>query len=97
MPPPDAQARAEILRTSSRAIPLADDVDLEALAEQLDGYSAADCSALLREAALTAMRRDLDAAIVTAAEVEAARQVVRPSLDPAQVADLQAYADRRAT
>ncbi|BDD84289.1 putative conserved ATPase [Tsukamurella pulmonis] len=97
VPPPDAQARAEILRTSSRAIPLADDVDLEALAEQLDGYSAADCSALLREAALTAMRRDLDAAIVTAAEVEAARQVVRPSLDPAQVADLQAYADRRAT
>lgn len=95
VPPPDAEARAEILRTSSRSIPLADDVDLPALAEQLDGYSAADCSALLREAALTAMRRDLDAATVTAADVEAARQAVRPSLDPAQVADLQAYADRR--
>lgn len=97
VPPPDAEARAEILKTSSRSIPLADDVDLPALAEQLDGYSAADCSALLREAALTAMRRDLDAATVTAADVEAARQAVRPSLDPAQVADLQAYADRRAT
>ncbi|NMD58149.1 MULTISPECIES: AAA family ATPase [Tsukamurella] len=97
VPPPDAEARAEILRTSSRSIPLADDVDLPALAEQLDGYSAADCSALLREAALTAMRRDLDAATVTAADVEAARKAVRPSLDPAQVADLQAYADRRAT
>ncbi|KXO95725.1 AAA family ATPase [Tsukamurella tyrosinosolvens] len=97
VPPPDAEARAEILKTSSRSIPLADDVDLPALAEQLDGYSAADCSALLREAALTAMRRDLDAATVSAADVEAARQAVRPSLDPAQVADLQAYADRRAT
>ena len=95
VPPPDAEARAEILKTSSRSIPLAEDVDLPALAEQLDGYSAADCSALLREAALTAMRRDLDAATVTAADVEAARQAVRPSLDPAQVADLQAYADHR--
>lgn len=97
VPPPDAEARAEILKTASRSIPLAGDVDLAVLAEQLDGYSAADCSALLREAALTAMRRDLDAATVTAADVEAARQAVRPSLDPAQVADLQAYADRRAT
>ena len=96
VPPPDAEARAEILKTSSRSIPLADDVDLPALAEQLDGYSAADCSALLREAALTAMRRDLDAATVTAADVEAARLAVRPSLDPVQVAELQAYADRRA-
>ncbi|GAA1081590.1 AAA family ATPase [Tsukamurella spumae] len=95
VPPPDAEARAEILRTGSRSIPLADDVDLPALAERLDGYSAADCTALLREAALTAMRRDLDTATVTAADVEAARQAVRPSLDPAQVADLQAYADRR--
>ncbi|KXP10135.1 AAA family ATPase [Tsukamurella pseudospumae] len=95
VPPPDAEARAEILRTGSRSIPLADDVDLPALAERLDGYSAADCTALLREAALTAMRRDLDTATVTAADVEAARRAVRPSLDPDQVADLQAYADRR--
>ena len=97
VPPPDAEARAEILKTASRSIPLADDVDLPALAEQLDGYSAADCSALLREAALTAMRRDMDTATVTADDVEAARKVVRPSLDPAQVADLQAYADRRSS
>jgi len=31
---------------------LADDVDLDVLAAELDGYSAADCVALLREAAL---------------------------------------------
>ncbi|MDF0529468.1 AAA family ATPase [Tsukamurella sp. 8F] len=94
VPPPDAEARAEILRTASRNIPL-DEVDLDALATELDGYSAADCGALLREAALTAMRRDIDAATVTAADVEAARKVVRPSLDPRQVADLAAYAERR--
>ncbi|NLE80385.1 MAG: AAA family ATPase [Rhodococcus sp.] len=95
VPPPDADARVEILRASGKSVPLADDVDLEKLAAELDGYSAADCSALLREAALAAMRRSIDAADVTAADVASAREKVRPSLDPEQVAHLQAYADGR--
>jgi transitional endoplasmic reticulum ATPase len=95
VPPPDAAARADILRTASRSVPLAADVDLTALAADLDGYSAADCAALLREAALAAMRRDVDAADVTAADVGTARAAVRASLDAAQVESLRAYADRR--
>lgn len=93
--PPDAEARREILRTAGKAVPLASDVDLDALAAGLDGYSAADCVALLREAAMTAMRRSIDAADVTAADVEAARRTVRPSLDQAQVDTLRAFADGR--
>nr|WP_245554202.1 AAA family ATPase [Nocardia takedensis] len=95
VPPPDAQARAAILRTAARAVPLAAEVDLDGLAADLDGYSAADCAALLREAALSAMRRDVDAADVSAADVAAARAAVRPSLDRAQVESLRAYADKR--
>ncbi|ORV35486.1 ATPase [Mycobacterium conspicuum] len=90
--PPDAEARREILRTAGKSIPLAADVDLDAVAAELDGYSAADCVALLREAALSAMRRSIDAADVTAADLEAARNAVRPSLDPAQVESLRAFA-----
>jgi transitional endoplasmic reticulum ATPase len=92
--PPDAQARVDILRTAGKSIPLRD-VDLDALAADLDGYSAADCVALLREAALTAMRRSIDAAEITAADVAAARENVRPSLDPAQLANLRAFAAER--
>ncbi|NDZ95037.1 AAA family ATPase [Streptomyces sp. SID6673] len=95
VPPPDAAARVEILRASGRNVPLADGVDLQALADDLDGYSAADCSALLREAALSAMRRDIDAATVGPADVAEARTRVRPSLDAAQVENLRAYAERR--
>nr|WP_239476517.1 AAA family ATPase [Nocardia arizonensis] len=95
VPPPDAEARREILRTTGRSVPLSADVDLAALAADLDGYSAADCAALLREAALSAMRRDVNAADVTAADVAAARAVVRPSLDIEQVLSLRAYADNR--
>ncbi|MET7770731.1 AAA family ATPase [Nocardia sp. NPDC005366] len=95
VPPPDADARREILRTAGRSVPLADDIDLAALATDLDGYSAADCAAVLREAALAAMRRDVDTADVTAADVAAARAVVRPSLDPEQTESLRRYAENR--
>ena len=90
--PPDATARRDILRTSGKSVPLSADVDLDAVAAELDGYSAADCVALLREAALSAMRRSIDAAYVTAGDLEAARKAVRPSLDPLQVESLRAFA-----
>ena len=95
VPPPDAPARAAILRSTARNTPLSADVDLDALAAELEGYSAADCAALIREAALTAMRQSLDATEVTAAQLAAARQTVRPSLDPRQLAELAGYAAGR--
>ena len=93
--PPDAEARREILKTAAKSVPLSAEVDLGSLAAELDGYSAADCVALLREAALTAMRRSIDAADVTAADVSAARSRIRPSLDPEQVASLRDFAAER--
>lgn len=93
--PPDAEARHEILKTAATSVPLGKGVDLEALAADLDGYSAADCVALLREAALTAMRRSIDAADVTAEDLAKARDTVRPSLDPAQVESLRKFAAER--
>jgi len=93
--PPNADARRDILRTAGKNIPLSADVNLDELADTLDGYSAADCVALLRESALTAMRRSIDTADVTAADVAKARATVRPSLDPAQVDALRAFADKR--
>jgi len=95
VPPPDAAARADILRAAARNTPLAPDVDLTELGAELDGYSAADCAAVLREAALTAMRESLAATEVTAAHIAAARAAVPPSLDPAQLAALEAYASAR--
>ncbi|GAA4932784.1 AAA family ATPase [Actinoplanes utahensis] len=93
VPPPDAEARTAILRASSKSVPLDDAVDLAALGAELEGFSAADCAALIRESALAAMRESLEATTVTAANVAAARARIRASLDPAQVAWLAAYAE----
>ncbi|MGB3443553.1 MAG: AAA family ATPase [Actinophytocola sp.] len=95
VPPPDADARTAILKAAARNTPLAEDVDLGDLATGLEGYSAADCAALIREAALTAMRESLEAAQVTSAHVTRARETVRASLDPAQLAALETYANSR--
>jgi transitional endoplasmic reticulum ATPase len=93
VPPPDAEARTAILRASARSVPLDESVDLGRLGAELPGFSAADCAALIREAALAAMRESLEATTVTAANVKTARERVRASLDPAQVAWLAAYAE----
>lgn len=97
VPPPDASGRADILRANAKHVPFADDVDLEAIADKLWLYSAADCAALVREAALTAMRESLEATVVTAAHMEQAIERVRPSLDPKQLEYLENYANERET
>lgn len=93
--PPDADARFEILKTAAKSVPLSKEVNLKDLAAELDGYSAADCVALLRESALTAMRRSIDAADVTAEDLAKARENVRPSLDPTQIESLRKFAAER--
>ncbi|GAA2168652.1 MULTISPECIES: AAA family ATPase [Glycomyces] len=95
VPPPDAVGRADILRANAKNVPFADDVDLGEVADELWLYSAADCAALVREAALTAMRESLDASIVTASHVAQAMERVRPSLDPEQLEYLEHYARNR--
>lgn len=95
VPPPDASGRADILRASAKNVPFADDVDLEGIADELWLYSAADCAALVREAALTAMRESLEATVVTSSHVEQAIERVRPSLDPGQLEYLENYANER--
>ncbi len=95
VPPPDAAARTEVLKACARKVPLAPDVDLAALAADTDGFSAADCAALLREAAMAAMRESRTATVITAAHLGTARTVVRPSIRPEQAAALAAFADKR--
>ncbi|MFB6136652.1 MAG: CDC48 family AAA ATPase [Halobacteriaceae archaeon] len=86
VPRPDAPARRAILAVHAAEKPIAGDVDLDALADDLDGYTGADLAALVREASMRAIRaaaaeRGVEAANeaaaeirVTAADFEAARR-----------------------
>lgn len=54
---PDRRGRHEILGIYTRGMPLADDFDLDHLADITHGFVGADLAALCREAALAALRR----------------------------------------
>jgi cell division protease FtsH len=58
---PELQARAAILAVHVRGKPLAEDVDLDAVARRTPGFSGADLANLVNEAALNATRRGVDA------------------------------------
>ncbi|ABL78081.1 CDC48 family AAA ATPase [Thermofilum pendens] len=58
-PVPDKRARREILQVHTRNMPLAEDVNLDELAEITHGFTGADLAALCREAAMHALRRFL--------------------------------------
>ncbi|HET9018684.1 MAG TPA: CDC48 family AAA ATPase, partial [Acetobacteraceae bacterium] len=56
---PDQAGRRQVLAIHTRGMPLAEDVDLDALARTTYGFVGADISALAREAAMDAVRRVL--------------------------------------
>ncbi|XP_075452805.1 katanin p60 ATPase-containing subunit A1 isoform X2 [Ascaphus truei] len=60
IPLPSAKGREELLRISLKELELADNVDLEGIAENMDGYSGADITNVCRDASLMAMRRRID-------------------------------------
>ncbi len=80
VPPPDTRARLEILKIHTRKMPLAEDVDLELLALKTEGYSGADIAALCREAALLALRENINATRVHMRHFMKALEVIRPSI-----------------
>jgi len=94
VPPPDTDARLEILRVHTREMPLEDDVSLEKLADETEGFSGADIEGLVREAAMAAVRNDWKAKPVKMKHFEEALQEVRPSMSPDDVKRFLALAEQ---
>jgi len=60
VPKPDIKGREEILKVHTSKTPLAQDIDMEIVARGTPGFSGADLSNLVNEAALLAARRGKD-------------------------------------
>ncbi len=78
--PPDLNTRFEILKVLTKEMPLSDDVDLWKIALATERFSGADLAALVREAAMTALREDINAEKVEMRHFEQALTKVKPSL-----------------
>jgi len=88
VPPPDRAARLEILKVHTRRMPLAEDVDLERIADATEGYTGSDLAALCREAAILALREARKPTKVQMKHFLKAMEVVKPSVTKE---DLQRY------
>jgi transitional endoplasmic reticulum ATPase len=76
---PGVAGRREILDVHTRRMPLADEVDLDRLAERTHGFVGADLKVLSTEAAMAALRRRDDDPEVGSDDFEAAMAAVDPS------------------
>ena len=90
---PDLCGREAILKVHARNKPLADDVDLKIIAKKTPGFTGADLSNLLNEAALLAAR--LNKKVITMAEVEEASEKV--SMGPERRSHIVSDKDRKLT
>jgi len=79
---PDTAGRRRILAIHTGGMPLADDVDLESIAQHTERFTGADLEDLVRRAGLTALRRGLDTGKVTKADFDVALTESRASVTP---------------
>lgn len=93
VPPPEKEARLAILKVHTKAMPLAEDVDLEMLSETTEGFTGADIEGLVREAAMAAVRDDWKAKPVEMKHFEEAMEEVRPSISESDANQYLAMAD----
>lgn len=60
VPPPDKEARMQILKIHTSKKPLADDVNIDTIANQTEGYTGADIAALASAAVMLALRTHIE-------------------------------------
>ncbi|MBL7169516.1 MAG: CDC48 family AAA ATPase [Candidatus Aenigmarchaeota archaeon] len=80
VPGPDEKARLKILEIKTKGVPLKG-VNLKKLAKETGGFSGADIDALVREAAMHALRKNKKSKQVTAKDFNEAIKGIKPTLD----------------
>ncbi|MEM3095615.1 MAG: CDC48 family AAA ATPase [Nitrososphaerota archaeon] len=87
VPPPDRASRLQIFKIHTRGMPLDKDVNLEELAGITEGYTGADIEAVVREAAMTAARENINTQTVSMRHFEKALAKVKASVGAEEKAE----------
>ncbi|NOZ77058.1 MAG: AAA family ATPase, partial [Euryarchaeota archaeon] len=101
VPLPDAETRLEILKVHTRDVPLAEDVDLDTLLNDTEGFTGADVEGLCREAAIEALREafdrgeDIDGKKVEYRHFKEALKRVSPSVEKGVQESYEKFRERR--
>ncbi len=82
VPEPDDKGRLQILKIYTKGMPISKDVDLNQLTIMTKYYGGADIESLCREAAMHALRRDVNSQEVTMKDFQDALKEMGPSVTP---------------
>ncbi len=88
VPVPEEEGRLQILKIHTENMPLDKSVDIEEIAKNTEGYTGADIESLAREAAMLALREDIETKKVTKKHFDKAMEKIMPSVSKA---DQQRY------
>jgi len=77
---PSEKGREMILKIHTKNMPLAKDVEIEQLTKKTEGYTGADVESLTREAAMLALRENIEAKEVKKKHFDEALKKVKPSV-----------------
>jgi hypothetical protein len=80
VPPPDLEARFEILQVHTRNMTLGDDVDLRKIAEETDLFTGAELEGLCRESGTVSLRENIAATAVFNRHFQTAKSSLKPAL-----------------
>ena len=92
--PPDKKSRVAIFKIHTRDMPLADDVDIDVLAELTEGYVGADIEAICREAVMLALREDLNVEKIEMRHFEEALKKIRPSVSESMLSFYERFEEK---
>jgi transitional endoplasmic reticulum ATPase len=82
VPEPDEKSRLQVFKIYTKGMPIVNDVDLNQLTVATKYYSGADIESLCREAAMHALRRDVNSREVTMKDFQDALKEMGPSITP---------------
>ncbi|ESR51152.1 hypothetical protein CICLE_v100311322mg, partial [Citrus x clementina] len=85
VPPPDLEARHEILRVHTRNMKVGDDVDLRSIAEETELFTGAELEGLCREAGIVALREDISATMVRNRHFQTVKDSLKPALTKEEI------------
>lgn len=95
VPPPDLDARFEVLSVHTRDMKLNNDVNLRQIAEDTELFTGAELEGLCREAGIVALRENISATVVSDRHFQTVKKSLKPALTKEDVASYSSFMNNR--
>ncbi|KAI3731525.1 hypothetical protein L1987_62713 [Smallanthus sonchifolius] len=97
VPPPDLEARYEILCVHTCGMKIDDDVDLKKIAQETERFTGAELEGLCREAGIVALRENITATVIHNRHFQTVKSSLNPALTSQKIDSYESYMNKKST